>query len=95
MAEWLSGHLPESPREGISAPLELRFAVDDLKAYALEAAGAAKPSSRQLGDWLWNASATGAAILASRALLLGSEVPGLKLIAENFIVPGARARAAA
>jgi hypothetical protein len=97
VAEWLSGHTPESPREGFSAPLELRFAVDDLKAYALEAAaaGAATPSSRQLGDWLWNDSATGAAIHALRALLLNSEDPRLKLIAENFIVPGARVRAAA
>src|SRR3989442_7850819 len=34
-----------------SPPLMLRFAVDDLKAYYLEAgaAGSAKPSSRQLG----------------------------------------------
>jgi hypothetical protein len=97
VAEWLSGYMPESPREGFSAPLELRFAVDDLKAYALEAAaaGAAKPSSRQLGDWLWHDSATGAAIHALRALLLDSEDPRLKLIAENFIVPGARVRAAA
>lgn len=97
VAQWLSGHTPESPREGFSAPLELRFAVDDLKAYALEAAaaGTAKPSSGQLGDWLWNDSATGAAIHALRALLLDSEDPRLKLIAENFMVPGARVRAAA
>ena len=95
VAEWLRGHSPDSPRDGFSAPLELRFAIDDLKAYALEAAGAgpAKPSSRQLGDWLWNDTATGAAIQALRALLLQSEEPRLKLIAENFIVPGARVRA--
>jgi len=96
VAEWLGGYAPDSPREGFSAPLELRFAVDDVKAYALEAAaaGAAKPSSRQLGDWLWNESATGAALHALRALLLNSDDPRLKLIAENFIVPGARVRAA-
>ena len=56
-----SGKTPPSPREGYSAPLLLRFAVDDLKAYCLEAAaaGAGKPSSRQLGDWFWNESAAG------------------------------------
>ena len=93
-AEWLRGHAPESLREGYSAPLLLRFVVDDLKAYALEAAaaGAAKPSSKQLGDWLWNEAATGAAIHALRAMLLPGEDSRLRLIAESFIVPGARVR---
>ena len=95
VAEWLDGHNPDSPRDGFSAPLELRFAIDDLKAYALEAAaaGPAKPSSRQLGDWLWNDTATGAALHTLRTMLLNSEDSRLKLIAENFIVPGARVRA--
>jgi hypothetical protein len=96
VAEWLRGKSPESPHGGFSAPLLLRFAVDDLKAYALEAAAAssAKPSSRQLGDWFWNETAVGAAIHALRATLLNSADQRLKLIAENFIVPGARVRAA-
>ena len=95
VADWLRGNSPESPREGFSVPLLLRFAIDDLKAYALEAAaaGSSKPSSRQLGDWLWNETATGAAIHALRAALLNSEDQRLRLIAENFIIPGARIRA--
>lgn len=97
VAEWLRGRSPASPRDGFSAPLELRFAIDDLKAYALEAAaaGPTKPSSKQLGDWLWNDTATGAALHTLRAMLLNSGDSRLKLIAENFIVPGARVRAAA
>ncbi|HUB49923.1 MAG TPA: hypothetical protein VMB73_33540 [Acetobacteraceae bacterium] len=95
VAEWLLGNNPESPREGFSAPLLLRFAIDDLKAYAMEAAaaGPAKPSSKQLGDWLWEKTATGAAIHALRAALLSAEDQRLRLIAENFIIPGARVRA--
>ncbi len=95
VADWLRGKAPESPREGFSAPLILRFAVDDVKAYCLEAAaaGTAKPSSRQLGDWLWNETATGAAIRALRAAQLTSEDERLKLIASNFIVPSARVSA--
>src|SRR5207237_605353 len=51
IAAWLSGPPPASPRDGFSAVLALRFAVDDLKAFYLEAAaGDVKPSSRQLGD---------------------------------------------
>jgi len=92
VADWLRGKAPPSPREGFSPPLILRFAVDDLKAYCLEAAaaGAAKPASRQLGDWFWNEAATGAAIHALRVALQASEDERLKLIAGNFMVPAAR-----
>ena len=94
VADWLRGKAPPSPREGFSAPLTLRFAVDDLKAYCLEAAaaGAAQPSSRQLGDWLWTETATGAAIHALRQLLQASEDERLRLIVSNFMVPAARVR---
>lgn len=95
VGDWLRGKARPSPREGFSAPLMLRFAVDDLKAYCLEAAGAgtAKPSSRQLGDWLWNETATGAAFHALRELLLAEEDERLRLIVANFIVPAAQLRA--
>ena len=93
VADWLRGKAPPSPRDGFSAPLMLRFAVDDVKAYYLEAgAGAAKPSSRQLGDWFWNESAAGAAIHALRTACLASEDERLKLIAGNFMVPAVRVR---
>jgi uncharacterized glyoxalase superfamily protein PhnB len=94
VADWLRGKAPPSPREGFSAPLILRFAVDDVKAYCLEAAaaGAAKPSSRQLGDWFWNESATGAAIHILREALQASDDDRLKLIVANFMVPATRVR---
>jgi hypothetical protein len=94
VAGWLRGKAPPSPRGGFSAPLILRFAVDDLKAYCLEAAGAgsAKPSSRQLTDWFWNETATGAAIHALRELLLAHEDDRLRLIVSSFVVPSARVR---
>jgi hypothetical protein len=81
VADWLRGKAPPSPRDGFSAPLILRFAVDDLKAYALEAAssGSAKPSSFQLTDL--------------RKLLQAHENERLRLIISNFVVPAARVRA--
>jgi hypothetical protein len=96
IADWLRSGAPPSPREGFSAPLILRFAVDDVKAYCLEAAaaGTAKPSSRQLGDWFWNESATGAAIHALREVLQASDDDRLKLIVANFMVPAMRVRSA-
>jgi fermentation-respiration switch protein FrsA (DUF1100 family) len=92
MASWLRRETPESPSAEMSAPLALRFAVDDLKAAYIEAAlsGSAKPSSKQLGDWLWNDTAAGAAIFALRSMYLMSEDERLKAIAGLFLVPGVR-----
>ncbi len=94
IAAWLREKAPPSPRDGFSAPLMLRFAVDDVKAYYLEAgaASAGQPSSRQLGDWFWNETAAGAAIHALREACLASQDERLKLIAGNFMVPAARVR---
>jgi len=92
IAGWLRGEMPASPREGYSAPLLLRFAIDDVKAYYLEAASGTggQPSSRQLGDWFWNGTAAGAGLYALRAMYQDSGDDRLKLIAGNFIVPAAR-----
>jgi hypothetical protein len=88
IGSWLGG---ESPPVG---PGELRFVVDDLKAYYLEAAasGRAKPSSRQLGDWLWNSTYAGRALQMLRDLCLANGHERLKYQALNTIVPGARVR---
>jgi hypothetical protein len=93
VAAWLGGTPPANPVPDMSSVLCLRFAVDDLKAFALEAAtaGGARPSSRQLGDWLWNETATGAAIRALRRQLADSPDERAKLIATMFLVPALRA----
>ena len=92
IASWLRETTPESPSAEMSAPLTLRFAVDDLKAAYIEAAlsGSAKPSSKQIGDWLWNDTAAGRAIFALRSMYLTNEDERLKAIAGLFLVPGAR-----
>jgi hypothetical protein len=92
MASWLRGQTLESPSAEMSAPLTLRFAVDDLKAAYIEVAlsGSAKPSSKQLGDWLWNDTAAGAAIFALRSMYLTTEDDLLKAIAGLLLVPGVR-----
>jgi len=90
VAAWLRGESPASPVEGMSPLLALRFAIDDLKAYALEAAiaGRTRPSSQQLGDWLWNQSATGAAIRALRERLIAGDERQQAVAA--FFVPAVR-----
>jgi len=91
IAAWLRGESPASPVADMSPLLALRFAIDDLKAYALEAAiaGGARPSSQQLGDWLWNESAPGAAIRALRERLMAGGEREQAVAA--FFVPAVRA----
>ena len=96
VAAWLCApsakDAPESPVPDLSPVLCLRFAADDLKAYALEAAiaGGGRPSSRQLGDWLWNDTATGAAIRELRRRLIAEEDERAKLVGSMFLVPALR-----
>ncbi len=68
-----------------------RFAADDLKAYALEAALArgGKPSSKQLGDWLWHETALAKALDTLRRRLLAGDDERAKIIAA-FLVPALR-----
>jgi hypothetical protein len=93
VAAWLRGAPPAaSPVADMSPILCLRFAIDDLKAFVLEAAlaGGGRPSSGQLGDWLWKGTAFGAAIRTLRTGLLAAEDERAKLIAGMFLVPGLR-----
>jgi hypothetical protein len=91
LATWLRGERPESPIADMSPGLALRFAIDDLKAFALEAALApgGKSSSKQLGDWLWNDTALGASFQALRRDILAGDDERLKTVAA-FFVPALR-----
>jgi len=87
IAAWLRGQRPESPISDMSPALALRFAIDDLKAFALQAAlsPGTKPSSQQLGDWLWNETALGDAIQALRRDFLAGDDERLKQLAFFFV----------
>jgi hypothetical protein len=91
LATWLRGERPASAVADMSPALALRFAIDDLKAFALEAAlqAGTKPSSKQLGDWLWNVTALGAALQLLRQNCLAGDDERLKAVAA-FFVPALR-----
>lgn len=93
MAAWLRGEAPESPAPGMSPLLALRFAADDLKAFALEAALAdgGRPSSKQLGDWLWGRTALAVTLDTIRRRLMAGDDERGKLVAP-FFVPALRIR---
>jgi hypothetical protein len=91
LAAWLRGEPPASPIADMSPGLALRFVIDDLKAFALEAAltPGTKPSSKQLGDWLWNETALGAGLQVLRRAILAGDDERLKAVAA-FFVPALR-----
>jgi len=93
VAGWMVGDARPSPWNELSAPMMLRFCVDDLKAYCLEAAaGNGKPSGKQLRDWFWNDTATGSAIRRLRKVLRTSDDERLSRIVSGFMVPAEQIR---
>jgi hypothetical protein len=80
---------PESPREGMSSALLMRYAADDLKALYLMAASAGDvtPSSVQLTDWFWQTTAAAKVLIALRAKWKDSDRKGLKMVCGSFMVP--------
>jgi hypothetical protein len=78
-----------SPHPDMAPNLAMRFAVDDLKAFYLEAAtaGAGTPSSWQLGTWFWRETAAAQLIIALRAKTKQSESKSLARIGTVFLVP--------
>ena len=66
----------------------MRLAIDDLKAYYIEAAIAdSQPSSEQLYNWLWHDTNLGQQIRGLRKKFMQSDDAKLALLGERFFVP--------
>ena len=92
LAAGLAGTLPVSPDPSASPVQALRWAVDDLKAYYLEAMSAdgTMPSSRQMQSWFWDRTLAARAIIALRRQLLASGDKRSQAIGRMNLVPGAQ-----
>ena len=66
-----------------------RFALDDLKAYYIEAGLASehRPSSSQVYDWLWQETLLGKRMKEMRKRLIESDDKKDNAIGGKFIVP--------
>lgn len=84
----IAGEALSSSREDISPVLMLRLAMDDLKAYYIEAAlGKGNPSSRQVYNWFWLESQLGQQIRELRKKYMKSDDTKLAALGERFSVP--------
>ena len=92
LAASLSGTPPATNDPAVSPVQELRWAVDDLKAYYLEAMSAddAMPSSRQMQAWFWDCTLAARVIIALRRQLVASEDKRSQAIGRMNLVPGAQ-----
>jgi len=92
LAAFLAGSPPASPDPAVSPVQALRWAVDDVKAYYLEAMSAdgAIPSSRQMQSWFWDRTLAARAIIALRRQLLASDDKRSQAIGRMTLVPGAQ-----
>ena len=68
ICSFLDGNVPENPRQDISLAYELRFTVEDIKAYYYEAVtvqpGMEVSSTKPLSDWFWRDTIAGKTLLA-------------------------------
>jgi len=78
---------PLANPKGMARISRARFAIDDIKAYYLEAATAREghPSSRQLLDWFWEQTLAGAMIREFQERARTSEDKNLKQIADSLV----------
>jgi hypothetical protein len=93
LASYLSATAPANPLPSVSPVQALRWAVDDVKAYYLEAmaAGSGIPSSRQVQAWFWDRTLAARTIIALRRLLLMSEDNRTQAVGRMSLVPGVQA----
>ncbi len=92
ICSFLGETVPESSLAGVPVGLTLKLAVEDLKAYYLEAVtaqpGQDVAASETLMNWFWLETKAGQLLLALRDALVASENRMLKITAGGLIVPG-------
>jgi hypothetical protein len=88
-ASFLAGEIPDSPVDGLSPAVLLRYVADDLKSLygeAVQAQGPA-PSSQQVNRWLWGETIAGDFLRAIRSAALQSPHNGFNTAGSRFLVP--------
>jgi hypothetical protein len=86
---------PTSPPATLKPSDAIKYAVEDLKAFYLEAAraqpGGAGASIAQQAEWLWGETALGRLFLALQPVLAKHEDPLIRWIAVRTLVPATQA----
>lgn len=87
--QFLTGQLPDSPVDGLSPAVVLRYVSDDIKALYYEAAQAVPPypTNRQMENWFWYETLASDFLRALRSKALESNHKGFNVACSRFVVP--------
>jgi hypothetical protein len=87
---------PENPRKDIDLAYTVKFAVEDLKAYYIEAIiaqpGQQGASGQKLQHWFWDETKASEVLLELKKVCLASSNKLMNMIGTQFIIPGNVAR---
>lgn len=88
---FIKGDEPENPRNDVDISVILKLAVEDLKAYYIEAVtsqpGQEDLSSKALQEWFWNNTTAGEVLLELIKACSQSDNEGIKMTGSHFIAP--------
>lgn len=92
-ATWLAGFLDDPPPRTSPVPDRpladtFKLAVEDLKAFYLEAVTLQSGGAQPVNDWLWDETAAGALLMTLRERLQEHPDEGVRLHAAFTLVPG-------
>ena len=92
-AAFLEPSARAEPPDGKDVASTLRFAIEDLRNWRLEAITAQpgpKPSSKTLSDWFWGETAAGALTLALHPVLSQSSDARIRQVGKGQLIPRAQ-----
>ena len=93
---FLDGDVPKNPNSDYSVGQNLKFAVDDLKAFYLEAAGSQPGHStgKQMNDWFYGETVSGKALYALAPVITNlaqqRDDKFLKIFANLLLIPASQ-----
>jgi len=94
ICDMVKGETPDNPREDISLPFTINYAVDDLKAFYLEGVtaqpGQDSHKSEALSDWFWNKTIAGDVIKQLRKNCKKSKDGMMQIVGTILLVPAAQ-----
>jgi D-proline reductase (dithiol) PrdB len=94
IGDFLDAGTPSNPRPELPLATLFRFAVEDLKSYYCEAVtaqpGQQAVDSTVLADWFWRETTAGRVLFAVHDACQHSDVPGIQVVANSFLIPRAR-----
>jgi hypothetical protein len=88
---FIKGNNPENPRDDVTLPFTLKFAVEDLKSYYVEGItaqpGQESTSSKVLKDWFWDDTVAGKVLVELVKTCEKSPDKELSNVGSHYLAP--------